>query len=225
MFDGVVSRNATHRTRGQRTALADRGGTTMLIEHGGAQPNVDASAYVAPNAVVSGAVSIGPNCSVLFGATITADGGPVDIGSDCVIMEQSVIRGTPRHPTRLGNRVLVGPHAHLTGCAIADDVFIATGAAVFNGATIDSRSEVRINGVVHVNSVVPPETTVPIGWVAVGDPVQLLPASEHDAIWQLQREMDFPGTVFGVRRSVPRGDRIQRYARALRRHHEGDVVL
>lgn len=197
----------------------------MLIEHGGARPAVDVSAYVAPNAVLSGAVTIGSNCSVLFGAVITADGGPVEIGSDCVIMEQSVIRGTPRHPTRLGVRVLVGPHAHLTGCTIGEDVFIATGAAVFNGARIGSRSEVRINGVVHVNSVVPPETTVPIGWVAVGDPVQLLPASEHDAIWQIQREMDFPRTVFAVDRSAAQGESIWRYARALRQNHSGDVVL
>ncbi|UCG84741.1 MAG: gamma carbonic anhydrase family protein [Gemmatimonadota bacterium] len=197
----------------------------MLIEHQGARPAIDRSAHVAPNAVLSGAVTIGPNSSVLFGAVITADGGPVEIGADCVIMEHAVIRGTPKHPARLGDRVLVGPHAHLTGCAIADDVFIATGVAVFNGAVVGTRSEVRINGVVHVNSVVPPESTVPIGWVAVGNPARLFPASEHDPIWQVQRKMDFPGTVFGVTPSVSSGESIRRYARSLRQRHSGDVVL
>jgi carbonic anhydrase/acetyltransferase-like protein (isoleucine patch superfamily) len=162
---------------------------------------------------------------VLFGAVITADGGPVEIGADCVIMEHAVIRGAPRHPARIGNRVLVGPHSHLTGCNIEDDVFIATGASVFNGSLVGTRSEVRIDGVVHVNSVVAPDTTVPIGWVAVGDPARLFPASEHGAIWQVQRELDFPGTVFGVDRSASPGESTRRYAQALRRHHSGDVVL
>ena len=197
----------------------------MVIEQGGARPNIDASAYVAPNAVLSGNVSIGPDCSVLFGAVITADGGPVQIGSGCVIMENAVIRGTPQHAARLGARVLVGPHAHLTGCSIADDVFLATGATVFNGAEVGTGVEVRINGVVHVNSVVPPDTTVPIGWVAVGDPARLFAPQEHDAIWDVQREMDFPGTVFGAARSVPLGEITLRYAKALRDRHSGDVVL
>ena len=197
----------------------------MLLEHGEGRPIIDESAYVAPNAVVSGNVTIGPDCSVLFGAVITAEGGAVEIGSDCVIMEHAVIRGTARHPTRVGSRVLVGPHAHLTGCSIADDVFLATGVAVFNGAEVGPRTEVRINGVVHVNSVVPPDSTVPIGWVAVGIPARLFAPHEHDAIWEVQREMDFPGTVFGVSRTVSAGESTRRYARALRDRHSEDTVL
>jgi len=195
-----------------------------MIEHGGTRPSVDASAYVAPNAVLSGDVTIGPNCSVLFGAVITAEGGPVSIGADCVIMEHAVIRGTRRHPTSVGARVLVGPHAHLTGCTIADDVFVATGATVFNGAEVGAASELRINGVVHVNSVVPAETTVPIGWVAVGRPAELFAPENHEAIWEVQRNMDFPGTVFGVSRAVSMGATTQRYARALRDRHTADVA-
>ncbi len=196
----------------------------MLVEHRGARPVVDKSAYVAPNAVLSGNVTIGPNTSVLFGAVITADGGAVEIGSDCVVMENAVIRGTPRHATRVGSRVLVGPHAHLTGCSIANDVFLATGVTVFNGAEVGTGSEVRINGVVHVNSVVASGTTVPIGWIAVGSPARLLAPHEHDAIWELQREMDFPGTVFGATRAESVGETTRRYARVLRDRHSGDVV-
>jgi carbonic anhydrase/acetyltransferase-like protein (isoleucine patch superfamily) len=197
----------------------------MLIEHGGARPVIDESAYVAPNAVLSGDVAIGPSCSVLFGAVITADGGGVEIGPDCVTMENAVIRGTPRHATRIGSRVLVGPHAHLTGCSIEDDVFLATGVTIFNGAEVGKDTEVRFNGIVHVNSVVEPDTTVPIGWIAVGNPARLFAPDEHEAIWEVQREMDFPGTVFGVSRAVPAGEINRCYAHALRNRHSGDVVL
>ncbi len=105
----------------------------MLIEHRGKRPRVHESAYVAPNATLSGDVVVGPDCRVMFGAVLTADGGPVEIGAQCIIMENAVIRGTPKHPTRIGDHVLVGPRAYLTGCTIADDVFLATGATVFNG--------------------------------------------------------------------------------------------
>lgn len=196
----------------------------MLIEHRGAQPTIDDSAYIAPNAVLSGDVTIGANCSVLFGAVITADGGAVEIGADCVVMEHAVIRGTSKHATRIGSRVLVGPHAHLTGCTISDDVFLATGVAVFNGAEVGSGSEVRIHGVVHVNSVVAPDTTVPIGWIAVGRPAQLFAPQEHGSIWEVQRELDFPGTVFGASRDVSANESASKYARALRDRHSDDCV-
>jgi len=65
----------------------------VLIEHDGARPVIHPSAYVAPNAVISGDVEIGLECSVLFGAVITADGGPVRIGRRLTIMEQAVVRG------------------------------------------------------------------------------------------------------------------------------------
>jgi len=40
----------------------------VLIEHRGAVPEVDPTAYVAPTAVICGAVRIGPGARVLFGA-------------------------------------------------------------------------------------------------------------------------------------------------------------
>src|SRR5919112_273177 len=102
----------------------------MMIEHRGASPKVHPDAYVAPTAVLCGAVRVGPDARVLFGAV----------------------------------------------------------------------TEVRVHGVVHVNSVVPPGTTVPIGWIAVGEPAEILPPDQHDRIWEIQRDLDFPGTVHGVPR-------------------------
>ena len=45
----------------------------MLITHDGKTPRVHRSAYVAPNAVVCGDVTIGPGSRVLFGAQIIAE--------------------------------------------------------------------------------------------------------------------------------------------------------
>ncbi len=172
----------------------------MLVEHQGKRPRIHDSAWVAPNAVISGDVTIGPESRVLYGAVVTAEGGPVEIGGQAIVMETAVIRGTQRHPVRLGSHVLVGPHAHLTGCTIEDDVFLATGASVFNGAVIERGAQVRINGVVHLKTRLPAGAVVPIGWIAVGDPATILPPDKHDEIWAVQRELDFPQEVFGLSR-------------------------
>ncbi len=170
----------------------------MMVEHNGKRPQVDASAWIAPNAVICGDVTIGRDTRVLYGAVITAETGPVTIGESCIIMEQAVIRGVSRQPARLGNHILVGPHAHLTGCTIENEVFIATGSCVFNGATIGATSTVRINGIVHINTVLPAGTSMPIGWIAVGDPARLFSPHDGEAVLEALRAERFSETVFGL---------------------------
>jgi carbonic anhydrase/acetyltransferase-like protein (isoleucine patch superfamily) len=196
----------------------------MLVEHEGRRPSVHPSAWVAPNATVSGDVTIGPDCRVLFGAVLSDEGGPVELGERCIVMENAVLRGRTGNPIRLGDHVIVGPHAHLNGAEVGDDAFLATGCAVFPGARIGPRAEVRIHGVVHVNTALPADGLVPIGWVAVGDPATVLPPDRHDEIWEIQRGLDFPGTVFGVERPPP-GETVQpevtrRYAELFGRHRD-----
>src|SRR5260221_9731392 len=143
------------------------------IRHREMSPSVHPEAYVAPTAVLSGQVRVGPGSCVLHGAVLTADSGPVDVGASCVIMEYAVLRGTPRHPLVIGDHVLAGPHSYLAGCQVGDEVFIATGAMVFNGAQLGRASSVALGGAVHIGCVVPPQTRIPIGWVAVGDPARM----------------------------------------------------
>jgi carbonic anhydrase/acetyltransferase-like protein (isoleucine patch superfamily) len=200
----------------------------MLIRHRGEQPSIDPSAWVAPTAVLSGRVEIGAGTVVLHGAVLTSEGGRVSLGSHCVVMENAVLRGSRRHPLTIGDHVLIGPRAYLTGCSVESGVFLATGATVFNGATVEEGAEVRINGVVHIKTRIPAGTTVPIGWVAVGDPAEILPSKEHDRIWAIQERLDFPGEVFGMERGDDQAALIQaiteRYSGALGRHRDDQVV-
>jgi carbonic anhydrase/acetyltransferase-like protein (isoleucine patch superfamily) len=172
----------------------------MIIRHLNHVPTIDGSAYVAPNAVVSGDVTIGKNVRVMHGAQIIAENSPVVVGDNCIILENAVIRGTENFPVTIGSNCLIGPNAHLAGCTVEDAVFIATGAAVFHGALLKTGSEVRVNGVVHLKTVLPQGATVPIGWVAVGNPAEILPPERHCEIWKLQKPLNFPLTVYGVGR-------------------------
>ncbi|MCW2678253.1 MAG: hypothetical protein JWR70_3293 [Modestobacter sp.] len=198
----------------------------VFITHRNARPKVDESAYVAPTAVLCGDVTIGEHSRILFGAVITAEGGPVTIGANCIVMENAVVRGVPRHPVQMGDNVLIGPHAHLTGCVIDGDARIATGVVLYNGAHLGRGAEIEFGAVVHVNTHVPAGTAVPMGWFAGGDPAELVPPNDWDRIRALMGPLDYPGTVFGVsptegESAMP--DVARRYARALALHRYDDI--
>lgn len=79
----------------------------MRIEHAGKQPFVNDTAWVAPTAVLSGAVRVGPRVRVLYGAVLTTEGGAeLVVGPECVIMEQAILPAAGRFPLRLGEQVL-----------------------------------------------------------------------------------------------------------------------
>jgi carbonic anhydrase/acetyltransferase-like protein (isoleucine patch superfamily) len=200
----------------------------MLIEHLGKRPVIDPTARIAPTAVICGDVTVGPSTSVGFGAVLTAESGPIVVGRECVIMENAVIRGTRRHPATIGDHVLIGPGAYLSGCAIRDCAFLATGSRVFNGATVGARAEVRINATVHLLTKLPEDATVPIDWVAVGDPARILPPEAHDEIWAIQEPLNFPKEIFGVDRPEAGETRMPEimacYCRALSRHRDDRVL-
>ncbi|MCS3841928.1 gamma carbonic anhydrase family protein [Microbacterium sp. AK031] len=192
----------------------------MLYEHLGARPRIHETAVIAPTAVISGDVEIGADCQVLHGAVITAEGGPITLGETVIVMENAIVRASSANPVHIGDHVLIGPGASVSGAVIGNEVFLATGTRVFNGAKIGDRAEVRINAVVHLRTTVPDDTVVPIGWVAVGEPLLVLSPDKHEEIWAAQRELDFPGYVFGVDRDTPdvMVQLTERYGRSLARH-------
>lgn len=175
----------------------------MLYEHRGKKPVVPKSAYVAPSAVLCGAVVLGERARVLHGAVLTAEDGEVRTGEDVVVMENALVRGRAEHPAILGDAVLIGPHAHVNGATVEGEVFVATGVSMFPGAVAGARSELRINSVLQVNSRLQPDSVVPIGWIAAGDPAELFSPDRHAELWERQRGLDFPGTVYGVPRGTP----------------------
>jgi carbonic anhydrase/acetyltransferase-like protein (isoleucine patch superfamily) len=171
--------------------------------------NVHPSAWVAPSAVVTGDVTIGAQSRVLHGAVLNGDLGPVVVGSHVVVMEHALLRGRPDQPVRVGDAVLVGPHTHLNGTTVEDEVFVATGVSMFPGSVAGTGAELRINSVLHVNSRLAPGTVVPIGWIAAGDPAELFSPDRHEDLWAVQEPLDFPGTVYGV----PRGTSMREIMR------------
>jgi NDP-sugar pyrophosphorylase family protein len=78
----------------------------MILAHEGKSQAVAASAYIAPNSVVCGDVRIGAGCRVMFGACVVAEGKPITIGENCIVMENAAIRSTDEHELKVGNAAL-----------------------------------------------------------------------------------------------------------------------
>lgn len=191
----------------------------MLITHNGKRPKVDQTAWVAPNAVLCGDVTVGPGCRILYGAQVIAESGSIAIGDTCIIMENAVLRSSDEHPLKIGNHCLVGPNAHVVGSTVEDEVFIATGVSVFHASYLGRGCEIRVNAVVHLKTRVPAGETVPIGWVAVGDPASILPPDQHEEIWKVQEPLNFPLTVYGIDREEANMVLItERLSKALESH-------
>ena len=203
----------------------------MTIRHLGREPSIHPQAYVAPSAVISGQVSIGAGSCIMHGAVLAAEGGPVQIGAGCVIMEHAVLRGTARHPLLIGDHVLAGPHTQLTGATVTDEVFIAAGAMVCNGAHLGRAAAVGAGAVVHLGAIVAPRARIPVGWVAVGDPARIYPPGEAEAIGAGLAETgwSFLPLAFGIDDAGGRREQLRaalgRYTAALARHHRQDQII
>jgi carbonic anhydrase/acetyltransferase-like protein (isoleucine patch superfamily) len=201
----------------------------MLVNHRGSSPAIDPTAVVAPTAVISGDVHIAAGVCVLAGAVITSEGAPVTVGEGSIVMEHAVLRGAGAHPCVIGSYVIIGPHTHVTGATIGGSSFIATGAAIFNAATIGEESLVAVNGIVHIATTLPPRSIVPMGHVAVGEPAQVYAPHEAPAALVHVGSLGFTRIVFGFDSgAMSNGEATralcERYARALRRHADDEVV-
>lgn len=141
----------------------------------------------------------GGGTRVLYGARLIGEeGGAIRIGQNCVVMENAVVRASSRHACIVGDHCLIGPNAHIVGAALEDEVFVATGAAIFAGARIERNAEVRVHATVHLRARVEAGMTVPTGWIAVGDPAIILPPDRLDDIWVAAHgSLHAPGWVYG----------------------------
>jgi carbonic anhydrase/acetyltransferase-like protein (isoleucine patch superfamily) len=132
-------------------------------------PAIDPNAYVHPDAVVIGSVTIGPGSSVWPGAVLRGDDGYIVVGARSCIQDNSVLHTTAEHPTIVGDDCVIGHIVHLEGCTIE------SGAMVANGAIVLHRSVVRSGAIVAANAVVLYDVDVPSGAIAVGAPATIKP--------------------------------------------------
>lgn len=132
-------------------------------------PSIDDSAYVHPDAVIIGSVTIGPESSIWPNAVLRGDDGEIRIGARTSVQDCSVLHTTVDDPTIVGDECVIGHVVHLEGCIVRD------GAMVANGAIVLHRSVVGTGAIVAANAVVLYDVDVPPGALAVGAPATIKP--------------------------------------------------
>jgi carbonic anhydrase/acetyltransferase-like protein (isoleucine patch superfamily) len=118
------------------------------------------TAFVAPNAVLVGDVTLADQASVWYGAVLRGDIEPITVGPRTNIQDGTVVHVDIDFPTRIGADVTIGHRAVIHGCTIEDGALIGMGAVVLSGAVVGAGALVAAGAVVRERFVVPPRALV-----------------------------------------------------------------
>ncbi|MEI8056853.1 MAG: gamma carbonic anhydrase family protein [Actinomycetes bacterium] len=135
-------------------------------------PSIHPTAFVHPEAVIIGSVTIGAESSIWPTAVLRGDTSFIEVGDRTSIQDGTVIHCTSELPTRIGNDCVVGHNAHLEGCTVEDHCLIGSGSVVLHKVIVRTRS------LVGASALVPNGTEVPTGAMALGVPCKI----KHDAV-------------------------------------------
>ncbi|MCP9625028.1 gamma carbonic anhydrase family protein [Nocardia otitidiscaviarum] len=132
----------------------------MKIRLGEHEPQIDESAWIAPNATVAGRVKLSAEVSVWYSAVLRGDMDDITVGERTNIQDGCVLHADPGFPCTVGAGVSVGHNAILHGCTVGDDVLVGMGATVLNGAVIGSGSLIAANALIPEGAQIPPNSLV-----------------------------------------------------------------
>jgi carbonic anhydrase/acetyltransferase-like protein (isoleucine patch superfamily) len=125
----------------------------QLYDYRGTSPTVAATAVLFPTAEVTGDVVIGERTIIGAGVKIIGDShGPVRIGDDVQILENTVLHLLPDNELVIDDGVIVGPGAMIHGCRIGPGSIVEPGAIVCDGSVLGTDCVVRAGAVVRQRS-------------------------------------------------------------------------
>ncbi len=137
-------------------------------------PTIDPTAFVHPDAIVIGDVTIGAESTVWPTAVLRGDHGRIVVGAQTSVQDGTVVHCTADLATTIGDRCVVGHNAHLEGCTVEDDCLIGSGSVVLH------RVVVRRGALVGAGALVPNGTEVPSRAMALGVPARIREDSVAD---------------------------------------------
>ncbi|MEZ5177571.1 MAG: gamma carbonic anhydrase family protein [Acidimicrobiales bacterium] len=132
-------------------------------------PTIHPDAYISPDAVVIGSVTIGAEASVWPGAVLRGDDGDIFVGARTSIQDGAILHTTHFQPTTVGEECVIGHLAHLEGCIIHDGALVGSGSVVLHNAVVETGALVGAGAVVSGGTVVPARA------MALGIPAKIRP--------------------------------------------------
>jgi len=141
----------------------------MLRAFGGTEPEVAESAYVDSTATVIGDVTVGPEVTVLPGAVIRGDGGPVELRERANVQDNATIHADATSDgVVLDERAAVGHNAVVHNATVGERSLVGMHATVLDDAVLEPRS------VVAAKALVPEDERIESGTLVGGVPAGVL---------------------------------------------------
>jgi phenylacetic acid degradation protein len=188
----------------------------MIYEFNGYKPVVHETAFVHPQATVTGNVIIGKNVYIGPGAAVRGDWGEIIIEDNCNVQESCTIHMFP------GTTVLLKEMAHIGHGAIIHGATIGKNVLVGMNAVVMDRVEVGDGSIIGALCFVRADAKIPSRSVVVGNPHKIVKeVSDEMLAWKTegtQVYMQLPADCHaGLRpceplREVPEGRQIQQGA-------------
>jgi carbonic anhydrase/acetyltransferase-like protein (isoleucine patch superfamily) len=139
-----------------------------IFEFDGYIPVVDPSAFVHPNATVTGNVIIGKDVYIGPGAAIRGDWGQIVIKDGCNVQENCTIHMFPGVTVVLHEGAHVGHGAIIHGATLGRNCLIGMNAVIMDNAEIGDEC------IVGALSFVAADTKIPYRSVVVGNPARIV---------------------------------------------------
>ena len=138
-----------------------------LYEFEGRRPLVSEQAFVHPDAVLIGNVTVEEKCFIGAGAVLRGDFGPISIGRGSDVQENAVAHASPLQPVIVEEDVVIGHGVLMHDCRICRGAVVGMGAVILHGAVIEKEA------MVGAGAVVSPRFVVPARKIVVGNPAQV----------------------------------------------------
>ena len=152
-----------------------------IFEFDGFKPVIHETAFIHPNATVTGNVIIGKNVYIGPGAAIRGDWGEIIIEDGCNVQENCTIHMFPGTTVHLKKSAHVGHGAIIHGGILGENCLIGMNAVIMDGAVIGKES------VVGALCFVPSKMIVEDRKVVVGNPAKVVKeVSDEMADWKTQ---------------------------------------
>ncbi len=120
----------------------------LLIPFNGIHPQIDPTAWIAPNATLIGDVRVGPGASVWFGVVMRADMDYIELGAGSNLQDNVVVHTDPGAPTVVGENVGVGHLALLHGTRVGDGSLIGMGSKLLSHSVVGTGAFVAAGALV-----------------------------------------------------------------------------